>query len=280
MSRGNELEKLSSNQLQEREKQLLERRDKIKEEIQRITGNPIASVPAQKNHDAIEAKRQENERLLEQLARRGTGQVVHHKINPPEVDKSRRVIQFRCALTDQHFYVVFHKFTPNHKFQIVEILQANEGENRVAVGKTGNSARQESTFDNNDFEWSGWFCPCCGHGKSKEVPLIFVRCSKCEEYVCGARVYFVAGERKMFACSAKCGGGGGNLEDLTVLDGQNLMIPSNVNRQVSARNTTDYGVSGERTVPKVFPSSREKALKEADEKLLPSSTKGLLPPKR
>ena len=70
-------------------------------------------------------------------------------------------------------------------------------------------------FDAKDFDFSGWYCPCCGHSRDAAVYPQFLRCSKCNECVCGARVIRVSPEIQTFECHDGCkhvGRVGGQIE--------------------------------------------------------------------
>lgn len=60
----------------------------------------------------------------------------------------------------------------------------------------------EFTFD--DFDFTGWYCPCCGHAKQGYVIHRFIRCGKCREYICGARVSNLPDGRVSFRCHDRC----------------------------------------------------------------------------
>lgn len=63
-------------------------------------------------------------------------------------------------------------------------------------------------FNINDFDFTGWYCPYCGHAKDQPVVTRFVRCGRCHEYVCGARVEEKTNGQTYFACHDKCGNRG------------------------------------------------------------------------
>ncbi|HVO69986.1 MAG TPA: hypothetical protein VMT24_08075 [Aggregatilineaceae bacterium] len=63
-------------------------------------------------------------------------------------------------------------------------------------------------YDPAEFDFSGWYCPCCGHGKATPARHQFIRCGRCHEYICGARVHDLADGRVAFACHDRCGNRG------------------------------------------------------------------------
>ena len=109
-------------------------------------------------------------------------------------------MQFRCAETGKPFFVRFTRYSPSHGFQLVSVSKTPEtpsiAQQRHVSGKTG---RHEQPFDAADFDWTGWFCPHCGH---KET---FCQCARCHEYVCGKRVRRHEDGTETFACHDGCG---------------------------------------------------------------------------
>ncbi len=63
-------------------------------------------------------------------------------------------------------------------------------------------------FNIEEFNFNGWYCPCCGYGKDEPVEFRFVRCGRCNEYVCGARVRRMPDGKIFFRCHDKCGHSG------------------------------------------------------------------------
>ncbi len=84
-------------------------------------------------------------------------------------------------------------------------------------------------FNIEDFDFTGWYCPYCGHGKTEPIHPRYIQCGKCHEYVCGARVERKPGGQTSFRCHDRCGGGGqlkdGTLTSLTGL-GVDSLRPS------------------------------------------------------
>lgn len=165
-----------------------------------------------------------------------------------------RVMYFRCVETGKPFYVLFHRYSPQHRFQIVKIsaeMKPNTQDKEEAIEPkplqpTGiepidavlNSTEvkqlktlftgivrsitggpkehpvfpgyevSEGDFAISEFDFSGWYCPCCGHAQHGAVPSLFVQCGRCKEYVCGARVRNLGRGKSVFSCHDKCGGGG------------------------------------------------------------------------
>ena len=66
------------------------------------------------------------------------------------------------------------------------------------------SPSQSHAFDANEFDFSGWYCPCCGHSRDVPVYPPFIRCSKCNECICGARIIRVSPDVQTFECHDGC----------------------------------------------------------------------------
>ena len=114
----------------------------------------------------------------------------------------QRTVQFRCAETGKAFSVLLTRYSPSHHFQLVSVSKSPEtpprGHQRAGSGKEDD---QQKSFDASDFDWSGWFCPHCGHRH-------FYQCGTCQEYICGKRVRHLEDGTDTFACHDGCGGTG------------------------------------------------------------------------
>lgn len=113
---------------------------------------------------------------------------------------ARRTVTFRCAKTNAHFVVAFERRSTNGKFAVAEIGASS-------AGPTTEQCRllNSSPFEAAEFDFTGWYCPVCMHGRSAEPLDAFVQCSRCGELVCGARIHLSAGGEKMFRCRDACG---------------------------------------------------------------------------
>ncbi len=82
-------------------------------------------------------------------------------------------------------------------------------------------------FDAREFDFGGWYCPCCGY--SHDVPTYpqFVRCGTCKEYVCCARVTRVSLGIETFECHDGCKGGGRITGQIETFDGSPISASSN-----------------------------------------------------
>lgn len=79
------------------------------------------------------------------------------------------------------------------------------------------------SYDINEFDFAGWYCPCCGHGKDMQGEYIqFIKCGTCRELVCGSRVTRLPDGRRNFKCHDGCRGGGilgdGTMESVSGLN--------------------------------------------------------------
>jgi hypothetical protein len=78
---------------------------------------------------------------------------------------------------------------------------------------------EPQAYDMNEFDFTGWYCPCCGHGKGPGIR--FVRCARCREYICGGRITRVEGGQ-LFKCHDGCGNsgilGGGTISSMSGID--------------------------------------------------------------
>jgi hypothetical protein len=152
-----------------------------------------------------------------------------------------RELPFRCALTGKRFNVAFGRYHPNHKYRVVHVsltaaieapstpqpttrplLTKLLGPFRPAAKpasspKPASLARQN--FDASEFDFGGWYCPCCGY--SRDVPAYpkFVRCGTCKEYVCCGRVTRVSPGIETFECHDECKGGGRITGHIETFDG-------------------------------------------------------------
>lgn len=112
----------------------------------------------------------------------------------------QRRIQFRCGETGRLFFVFLARHSPSHAFQIVSVSkEKNAFSGGCQEHSVQNSNRAEKSFDASDFDWTGWFCPYCGHRDT------FFQCGQCQELVCGRRVRQLQDGTLSFACHDRCG---------------------------------------------------------------------------
>ena len=121
------------------------------------------------------------------------------QIKPNHKASEHRRLQFRCAAMGSLFFILFRRYSPSHKFQIVSI---SKDMNKPSSALLPPKNTPNLPFDASDFDWTGWFCPHCGHSKT------FVQCGRCKEVICGDRVRHLQSGTMVFACHNGCGGTG------------------------------------------------------------------------
>ena len=141
-----------------------------------------------------------------------------------------REIPFRCARTGGRFRVLFGRTNAARNFRIRQVLAEDVQSEPNPPGPVVGSAiarklraipgrvtrvfrnhqlsRETHTFDAGEFDFAGWYCPCCGHSQHQQTWPEFVRCSKCGECVCGGRVIQVNNGPQTFERHDGCKGGG------------------------------------------------------------------------
>jgi len=148
----------------------------------------------------------------------------------PEVDE--RQLLFRCASTGQAFAFRFRKVPGERTYRLAGVLNVvniDAADSSAIVRRPGGKRRRgllarllpafraagsdkgtggSSSFSAEDFDFSGWFCPCCGWNKNIRAKSIFVQCGTCGELVCGARTVETASGKSKFSCHDGCGGTG------------------------------------------------------------------------
>jgi len=160
---------------------------------------------------------------------------------PPTKLSDVRILPFRCAQTGQRFFVTFGQpQLPLRKYRILSVF----GQAPSADGPTKpqdlprqppQALRNVEAFDAADFDFAGWYCPCCGHGKAAQAAIPFVRCSTCHEYVCGGRIIQIPDGPATFACHDGCGGSGRIEGQIASFDGVNIEPTSSQLRAPSDR---------------------------------------------
>lgn len=115
------------------------------------------------------------------------------------------VIPACCAKHDKQYSFIFERQSPDHKFQLAKInipdTQASKSKALVNILKPQRQ-NKISSFNANDFDNSGKYCPYCGYNEG------FVQCSGCKQNICGARVRTLDNGDRLFACSDSCGSTG------------------------------------------------------------------------
>lgn len=157
-------------------------------------------------------------------------------------------LPFRCALTGNCFNVAFGRYHRNHKYRVVHVSPATAIQapstpqpmshplltkilgSFLSVAKPASQPKPSplarQTFDASEFDFGGWFCPCCGY--SRDVPAYpqFVRCGTCKEFVCGGRVTRVSTGIATYECHDECKGSGRISENhIETFDGSPISAP-------------------------------------------------------
>jgi hypothetical protein len=128
------------------------------------------------------------------------------------------ILQFRCANTGKHFHVLFARQDTSMQFRITNVSSelAEFKDDCMAVrtrstdGSENNSSQPSnlSVFNAIEFDFSGWYCPCCNHSKHKNSLEDFICCGTCGEYVCGGRIIQISNGSQTFKCHDGCNGRG------------------------------------------------------------------------
>lgn len=126
-------------------------------------------------------------------------------------------VHFRCAVTGKAFQAILTQESPKHRFQISKMSNPADGaasSQHVTAGPPLAQAPdihgglvQSREFNVAQFDFSGWYCPHCSHGRNNSGES-FVCCGVCKELVCGARIRKLDHGARLFTCHNGCGGGG------------------------------------------------------------------------
>lgn len=120
-------------------------------------------------------------------------------------------VQFRCSRDGATFLVVTRRHRPDDRFQIHRIVSKSATRARELVAERAVSAPKDSaqaTHAAEEYDWSGFYCPCCGYIPGKQ-DTDFVHCGTCSEFVCGESVTKNQETgAKHFRCYPACGGDG------------------------------------------------------------------------
>src|SRR5216684_4451772 len=99
-------------------------------------------------------------------------------------------VQFRCSRDGATFQVVTRRHRPDDRFQIHRIVPMAGAKTRQLVPEgavSTSKGAEQATHAANEYDWSGFYCPCCGYIPGKQ-DTDFVHCGKCSEFVCGESV--------------------------------------------------------------------------------------------
>jgi hypothetical protein len=120
-------------------------------------------------------------------------------------------VQFRCSRDGATFVVVTRRHRPDDQFQIHRIAPLSAGKPGQLTPAEQASATPpdpaHTTHAANEYDWSGFYCPCCGH-IPREEEAAFVDCGECHELVCGGSVAVETTGIRYFRCYPTCGAHG------------------------------------------------------------------------
>lgn len=121
----------------------------------------------------------------------------------PDHEDLRTTLRMRCGKTGSVTLALFTRTEKSAQFRIEKVL--------MSTSDSGQSSGQGNEpgadrFPSKQFDWSGWYCPSCGHNQNAESPHTFIRCGTCRELVCGFSVRDVGPGISTFKCF--CGHGG------------------------------------------------------------------------
>src|SRR5258708_20385010 len=82
-------------------------------------------------------------------------------------------VRMRCGKTGSVTLALFTRTRTSAQFRIEKVLESpSDGEQPDGQGPGPGSDHYAS----NQFDWSGWYCPSCGHNRNAVSPHTFVRC--------------------------------------------------------------------------------------------------------
>jgi len=109
------------------------------------------------------------------------------------------IMHFVCSETDKPFKVRFERENDSALFTIAKAKRTGKSSPGERFNKTGDT---QSSFAVNEDElnFSGFFCPWCNHSGSQKKPSIFIECGRCKKNICGGN-----SGRIRFRCRSSCG---------------------------------------------------------------------------
>lgn len=114
-------------------------------------------------------------------------------------------VAMRCSKTGARFHVLFSRDDPRRKFRIADaVMKQPLGPVRTEAGRT--YTLQTTTRAADSFDWAGFFCPGCGHGR--DGCGTYLRCGKCQAYICGGTIRTLPSGVQTYQCYVECGEGG------------------------------------------------------------------------
>lgn len=132
-----------------------------------------------------------------------------HYFHPATFEVSE--VQFRCSRDGATFVVTARRHQPDDRFTIHRIAPlAVSGSRQLAPEGTATASDgpHQAIHPANQYDWSGFYCPCCGYIPRAE-DTDFVQCGTCRGLVCGESVTRnVETGTKHFRCYPACGAQG------------------------------------------------------------------------
>lgn len=108
-------------------------------------------------------------------------------------------IRMMCSRLGRRFIVQFERSNRGP----FEITLVRSEETLQASGQGTIQQKAASlALSSKDFDWTGFWCPHCGHRKTNGVA--FIQCGSCEELVCAGTLSSSGGQQK-FSCYPACG---------------------------------------------------------------------------
>lgn len=113
------------------------------------------------------------------------------------------VVRMMCSRLGRRFIVQFGRSNRG----LLEITLIRSEETLQASGHaTTHQKATSSSLSSTDFDWTGFWCPHCGHRKTNGIS--FVQCGTCQELVCAGTLSSPDGQQQYFTCYSACGNSG------------------------------------------------------------------------
>lgn len=131
-----------------------------------------------------------------------SGQPLSAPPNAKHDGREFHSISFHCAKTGSEFSAKFSRKSQGERFRIREIRTIKD--NPSSPRSEPDNAPVSHTFNANDFDFTGWYCPYCQYNSGPQ----FVKCNRCQRLICGAQIITNQDGTQTFRCAPDCGGGG------------------------------------------------------------------------
>jgi hypothetical protein len=127
----------------------------------------------------------------------------------------RTIVRMRCGKTGAVTLALFTRSETIKQFRIEKVWESTGDSEQPAGQGAGPGSNRYST---NQFDWSGWYCPSCGHDQDGKALYKFALCGGCRELVCGYSIREVGPGIQTFKCF--CGAGGRLTGNIDSYEGQ------------------------------------------------------------